>query len=252
MTTPIALQLYSIRQELANDFEANIRRIAEMGYAGVEPAGFPPSTSPEKAAKLFKELGLVVPSAHTSLPVGEMKEKTLDLMNILGSKRIVSGFGPKDFETMDGIKKSCDRFNEAGAVAVAHGMAFGIHNHWWEYLKIDGQYVYRVMLKHLAPEVFFELDTYWVRTAGADPAAVIRELGVRIPLLHIKDGSCRKDEPMTAVGEGIMDFHPIAEAAGNTAEWMIVELDACATDMMEAVSKSYKYLTREKIARGKH
>ena len=251
MTAPIALQMYSIREELAKNFESNVRRIAELGYAGVEPAGFPPGTSPAKAAKLFKALGLAVPSVHTFLPVGEQKEKILDLMQSLDSKRIVSGFGPQDFETLDGIRKSCDRFNEAGAVAAEHGMAFGIHNHWWEFLKIGDQYVYQVMLKHLAPNVFFELDTYWVRTAGADPVAVIRELGARVPLLHIKDGPCKQGEPMTAVGAGIMDFHAIAEAGKKTAEWMIVELDTCATDMLAAVKQSYEYLIGEKLARGK-
>ncbi len=79
----------------------------------------------------------------------------------------------------------------------------------------------------------------------------IRELGARAPLLHIKDGSCKKEDPMTAVGEGVMDFHAIAEAGSSTVEWMIVELDECATDMMEAVEKSCTYLTEEGLAQGK-
>ncbi|MCK5734174.1 MAG: sugar phosphate isomerase/epimerase, partial [Candidatus Latescibacteria bacterium] len=148
------------------------------------------------------------------------------------------------------IKAACDRFNEASAVAVEHGMTFGIHNHWWEFLQVEGRYVYQVMLEHLTPEVFFEVDTYWVKTAGVDPAAVVRELGVRAPLLHIKDGPCTKEAPMTAVGEGVVDFRSIVEAAGETAEWMIVELDRCATDMMEAVATSYTYLIEEGLARG--
>ncbi|MCK5328239.1 MAG: sugar phosphate isomerase/epimerase, partial [Candidatus Latescibacteria bacterium] len=79
---------------------------------------------------------------------------------------------------------------------------------------------------------------------------VVRELGVRAPLLHIKDGPCTKEAPMTAVGEGVVDFRSIVEAAGETAEWMIVELDRCATDMMEAVATSYTYLIEEGLARG--
>lgn len=250
MTAPIALQLYSIRDKLKDNFEAGVRRIADMGYVGVEPAGFP-GTTPVMAAKLFRNLDLAVPSVHTSLPVRETKEKTLDLMNILGSKRIVSGLGPADFETIHAIRRSCDRFNEASVVAAKNGMTFGIHNHWWEYLPIDDQYVYQVMLEHLASEIFFEIDTYWIKTAGLDPAIVVRELGARVPLLHIKDGPCRQGEPMTAVGDGIMDFHSIVEAGSTTIEWMIVELDSCATDMMEAVKKSYEYLTREELAQGK-
>lgn len=250
MAAPIALQLYSVRTELGEDFEAGVRRVAAMGYVGVETAGFPGST-PEDAGKLFKELGLVVPSAHTGLPVGDAKQETLDAMNAIDCKRIISGRGPDDYKTMDLIKESCEVFNEASRAAVENGMTFGIHNHWWEFLKVDDQYVYQIMLDYLEPEVFFEVDTYWVRTAGADPVEAIRELGARAPLLHIKDGSCEKEDPMTAVGEGVMDFHAIVEAGSSTVEWMIVELDSCATDMMEAVEKSCAYLTGEGLAQGK-
>ena len=244
MAAPVALQLYSIRNEMDGDFEGGVRKIAGMGYAGVEPAGFA-GTTPENAGKLFRDLGLAVPSAHMPLPIGDKKQETLDAMNAIGSKRMVSGRGPDDFKTMDLIKKSCDLFNEASSVAVENGMTFGIHNHWWEFLPIDDRHVYEVMLDHLAPEVFFEVDTYWVKTGGCDPAAVIRQLGARAPLLHIKDGPCKQGVPMTAVGDGIMDFPSIIEAGGAITEWMIVELDDCATDMMEAVKKSCSYLTGE-------
>jgi sugar phosphate isomerase/epimerase len=250
MAASIALQLYSIRKQLEEDFEGGVRRIADMGYAGVEPAGFP-GTTPEQAAALFRELGLAVPSAHVALPLGESKQQTLDTIRTLGSTRIVSGMGPNQFETPDKVRRSCERFNEASAVTAENGMTFGIHNHWWEFMPMDGRHVYNLMLDHLAPEVFFQVDTYWVRTAGLDPADVVRELGARAPLLHIKDGPCEKEKPMTAVGDGVMDFPAIVEAGSATVEWMIVELDTCATDMMEAVEKSYAYLTSEGLAEGK-
>ncbi|MCK5851954.1 sugar phosphate isomerase/epimerase [bacterium] len=221
-----------------------------MGYIGVETAGFP-GTTPENAAKLFKELELEVPSAHTAMPIGESKQETLDVMYALDSKRIVSGLGPENFLTTDLVKKSCEKINEASAVAVENGLSFVYHNHWWEFLTVNNRSVYKIMLDYLVPEVLFELDTYWVKTAGLNPTAVIRELGKRIPLLHVKDGSCKKDEAMTAVGDGIMDFNSIVEAGKTTVEWMIVELDRCDTDMMEAVKKSYVYLTSNKLANGK-
>lgn len=249
MPAPIALQLYTLREAMAEDFEGVVRKVADIGYVGVEPAGFP-GTTPEAAGRLFRDLGLKVPSAHTPLPIKEKKQEVLDTMDALGSQRIVSGLGPDHFKTTDQIKASCDTFNEASAVAAEHGMTFGIHNHWWEFLQVEGRYVYQVMLEYLTSEVFFEVDTYWVKTAGADPAAVVRELGTRAPLLHLKDGPCTKEAPMTAVGEGMVDFHRIVEAGGEITEWMIVELDRCATDMMEAVEKSYAYLIGEGLARG--
>jgi sugar phosphate isomerase/epimerase len=76
-----------------------------------------------------------------------------------------------------------------------------------------------------------------------DPVSVIKELGKRAPLLHIKDGPCEQGKPMTAVGKGKMDFPPILKVA-NFAEWLIVELDSCATDMLEAVKESLTYLKK--------
>jgi sugar phosphate isomerase/epimerase len=145
---------------------------------------------------------------------------------------------------MDDIKRSCDVLNESNAQARSHGVSFAVHNHWWEYEKVDGRYVYHVMLELLDPSVLFELDTYWIKTAGCDPAAVVKEFGARAPLLHIKDGPAVKEQPMVALGEGAIDIPAILEASKGNAEWLIVELDRCATDMTEAVRKSCDYLSR--------
>lgn len=250
MTVPVALQLYSVREALAKDFVGVIKKVANIGYVGVEPIFSLPGTTTAEAARLFKELGLEVPSAHAPLPVGEDANRVLDFMAAFGCQRIVSGKGPDSFETMGLIQRTCDLFNEAHVVAAETGMEFGIHNHWWEFLQIEGRYVYQVMLEHLDPAIFFEIDTYWVKTAGVDPAKVVKELGPRAPLLHIKDGPAVRDEAQVAVGDGVLDFPSIVQAAEGTAEWLIVELDHCATDMMEAVEKSYQYLVEGGLARG--
>lgn len=242
MPAPIALQLYTVRDALAQDFEGVIRQIADMGYDGVETAGFP-GTTPQAAARLFQELGLTVSSAHAPLPLGERQGEVLETMAALGCQRLVCAYlSPDEYRSLDQIKRNCDMLNEANAVAVANGLSFGLHNHWWEFEPVEGQYPYHLWLEHLDPAVFFEIDTYWVKTAGLDPAAVVAEFGDRAPLLHIKDGPATKEEPMTAVGEGVMDFPAILRAAGDNPEWLVVELDRCATDMLEAVAKSYHAL----------
>ncbi len=126
---------------------------------------------------------------------------------------------------------------------MAHGLAFGIHNHWWECEQVEGHYPYRVLLAELDPGVFFELDAYWARVAGLDPAAVVAELGARLPLLHLKDGPAVRGEPMTALGTGALEISAILRAAGEGLEWAVVELDTCATDVFEAVDRSYRYLS---------
>ena len=249
MKPPIGIQLYSVREALVTDYAGIVRRIAGFGYVGVEPAGFP-GTSPEKAGELFRQLGLAVPSAHTPLPLGDAKNEVLDAMAAIGCKRIISGKGRDSFGTIDQIKRTCGIFNEASAVARENGLTFGMHNHWWEYQKVEGRYVYEVILESVVPEVFFEIDTYWVQTAGPDPATVVREFGARAPILHLKDGPCLRGEAMVALGDGVVDIPSVVAAGEGRSEWLIVELDACATDMMEAVERSCSYLVANGLGRG--
>ncbi len=249
MSAPIGLQLYTLREALASDFEGVVRKVAEIGYVGVETAGFP-GTTPQNAAKLFAALGLNVPGAHLPLPLGDKKTETLETMAVLGCHYLIcSWLDPKIyFTSLDGIRRASDLLNEAGTVAAQNGLTLLYHNHWSEYEKVDDQYVYQVMLQHLEPNVLFEFDTYWAQVAGVDAATVLKSLGDRAPLLHIKDGPLKMDVPQLAVGEGKMDFHKVIDAAGKSAQWLVVELDECATDMMEAVRKSYRYLTSEGLA----
>ena len=250
MAAPIALQLYTLREAAARDgFETIVRKVVDMGYIGVEPAGFP-GTTPEEAGKLFRELGLVVPSAHVALPVGDALQEVLDTMHAIGSTCIVTGKGASDFDTVAKIEATCELFNEANANAQAAGMCLGYHNHWWEYLQVEGKYVYEYLLDRLDPAISFEIDTYWVKAAGVDPVEIVAKMGARSPLLHIKDGPAAREKAMTPIGTGVMDFPAIVEAGAGHTEWMIVELDRCDTDMVGAVQQSYDYLVGEGLARG--
>jgi len=240
MSKPIGVQLYSVRRELAQDFKGTLEKIAAMGYDGVELAGLPQGVTPQVATSLLATLKLAVVSGHFSLPVGENKSKILDDAKALGCKTIISGKGPNDFKTLDLTRQSCALFNEAAAAAEAAGLRFAIHNHWWEFEKVEDRVVFDVMREQLDQRVCFEIDTYWVKTGGGDPVKVVKSLGERVPLLHIKDGPCKQGQPMVAAGKGTMDFPPILKVA--KAEWLIVELDECATDMLEALRDSLTYL----------
>ena len=252
MTPPIALQLYTVRDVIAKkDYESVVRQVAQIGYAGVETAGFP-GTTPQAAGKLFKELGLLVSSIHKfPIPTPADKQEILDILGALDTKNYVSGGNREDFTTIETTRLTCEKINAAAAMFAPYGIKFHVHNHWYEYLKVGEKYAYEYMIDFLAPEVFFQIDTYWTKTAGVDPAKVVKKLGKRAPLLHIKDGPAQQKVHQTAVGEGVLDFPAIVKAAAGNTEWMIVELDSCATDMMETVQKSFQYLTSKGLARGK-
>ena len=249
MPAPIARQLYTVREQLAKNFRDVVTRIAEMGYVGVEPAGFP-GIEPDEASDLFADLGLEVCSMHTQLPVGKQKNEVIEVAKELEVTRIISSTGRDNFASMDEVKKLCDRWNQASAIAAENDLELGLHNHWWEFTEVEGRSGFDLLIENLDPAVFFQVDTYWVNTGGGDSVEVLEKLEDRAPLVHIKDGPCDPQADMQAIGEGKMDFPPIVEASKGTAEWLIVELDRCATDMIEAVEKSYSYLVGEELARG--
>ncbi len=242
MEKQIALQLYTLRGSLENNFEAEVCRVAEIGYAGVETAGLG-GTTPEAAAKLFESLNLTIVGAHQPMPIGSNREKVLETIEALGNPRLVcTEIRPADFESRQTIQTLCERLNESYQNARARGISFGVHNHWWEFHEVEGKLGHEWLIEELDPHIFFEVDTYWVKVAGENPVKVVQNLGERAPLLHVKDGPAIKDAPMTALGEGTIDLKAIWQAAIPNA-WIIVELDRCATDMMTAVKKSYDYLS---------
>ena len=251
MTVSVALQLYTVREALQRDYEGVVRKVAAMGYIGVETAGFP-GTTPQAAGRLFRELDLVVPSIHKfPVPRREHKAEIMDILGALDCKVVVSGGGKDHFNSVESIRRISDQFNEAHAMFAGDGIRIGVHNHWWEYLKVGDRYAVDILLDTLTPEVFLQIDTYWVKTAGVDPEGVVKRFGKRAPLLHIKDGPAVQDQPMVALGEGVMDIPAIVAAGQGFTEWIIVELDRCDTDMVEAAERSYQYLVKNGLASGR-
>jgi sugar phosphate isomerase/epimerase len=237
---------------MARDFEGTMRRVAAAGYGGVETARIPDDVGPARAKALFDELGLAVCAAHAPLPLGDQTAATVDLMAALGCDRLVCGYlPPEEYATPEDVYRACDKLNEAASNAATHGLRLGVHNHWWEFQPVGGVRPYEVWLERLDPTIFFELDTYWAYVGGVAPVEALQALGARVELLHVKDGPA--DDPksdMVAVSQGVMDYAAIIPAAAP-AEWLIVELDRCATDMLIAVEQSYRYLADKGLGHGR-
>ncbi len=250
MAKPIALQLYTVREALAQDWIGTLEQIAEAGYLGVETAGFGYAPSIEAVVAKFDELGLAVVGAHAPLPLGESAESAIEMMAALDCKRIVcGGTGHDKFGTLADVRERAATFNAANAIARANGLQFGLHNHWWEFNKIGDRFAQDILLDMLDEDIFLEVDIYWVQTAGVDVIDYLKQMGSRAPLLHIKDGPCTLAGDMVAVGAGSMDIAGCI-AAGESADWLIVELDRCATDMLDAVRDSADYLMRTGLGQG--
>jgi len=249
VTAPIAIQLYTLREQAAEDLPGLIERLGKIGFQGVET--FFSDADPRALGGWIRDAGMRVTSAH-AMPLGDGAEAALDAVAELGAPTVVvPAIGPERFATRDDVCSVAEELSRASEAARRRGLALGYHNHFWEWTELaDGTLAYDLLFAEADPAVLAELDVYWAQVAGQDPAALVRQLGDRARLLHMKDGPA--DEPgsaMTAAGEGVVDLAAIA-AAATTADWHIVELDRCDSDMLEAVMRSYTYLTREGISQG--
>jgi len=256
ITAKIGIQLYSVREAIETDFGTTIKKIADMGYVGVETYFLPENIPLKVAAKSIGEVGLEVISCHCELPVGFDRDVTLKMAEAYKSNRMVYHGWPQDnkYETPDAIKYTVDVYNDIAASLKTEGLQFGLHNHWWEFEKTGSYYPFYYLLENLDPEIFFEIDVYWAKTGGQDPVKVVRDFAERAPLLHIKDGPALKGPTgyqQVPAGEGTVDFTGIAKAGGKNIEWMIVEFDEYGGDIFDGVQKSYTYLTANRFAKGK-
>jgi sugar phosphate isomerase/epimerase len=101
------------------------------------------------------------------------------------------------------------------------------------------------------PELFAELDVYWVTVGGQEPSETVTRLKKRAPLLHIKDGMVEPKQPMKPIGQGVLDIPSIVSSADpSILEYLIVELDSTEIDPLDAVEQSYDYLVGNGIASG--
>ena len=238
-----ALQLWTIRDAMAADADRALGRVRAAGFSAVELAPLPPGLAPERLAESLARHGLAVVSIHGDLPTPSNIEPWAELAGACRCPKIIWHGWPRDprFDSLAGLRDLVSACNEAAAIARDHGLQFGMHNHWWEFEPVEGERPIRLLHESLHPDIFWQLDVYWAQTGGADPAAVLAELGPRIGSLHLKDGPAVHGEPMTALGRGVVDIPRILRALTRPVDW-VIELDECATDPLEAARESLAYL----------
>ena len=248
----IALQLYTVREEIAKDLKGTLKKVAQLGFTHVETAFWPEGVTHEQAAGYLREAGLVPVASHIEIS-GDYKPALLSVAKAYGCTNMIWHGWPEDarYGSVEGTRELIRLYNDAAVFCRDNGLRFGLHNHWWEYMnRPGGKFIFEHWLAELDPSVFFEVDTYWVKVAGHDPSAIIRRLGERVKFLHIKDGPARwhpklaedNPDPMTSVGKGEQDMPSILSAAAQHAPWLVVEMDKSKGEVFQQLSESLTYL----------
>lgn len=244
MSIQIGLQLYTIRDHAEKDPEASLRAVAEMGYKGVEFAGYYGYTPGELGA-LLTRFGLTAAGSHVGLELLE-KDPALqfEYAQALGLRTITLPWlapelllAPETFGKVEKIRLAAE----------AQGLKLAFHNHNREFDPAAGGAVKLDAFLSGAYGVELELDTYWAAEAGADPFAWMNQCAGRLSAIHIKDmyeDPARRGRNAN-IGEGCLDIAGYLKTADSLGvEWAFVEMDAADGDSLECAAASRKNLKK--------
>ncbi len=266
MALPVAIQLYSLRNEMGADFEGTLKKVSELGYAGVEFAGLFGKTADEVRA-LCEKYSLTPISAH--VPLNDLiadVDAMIATYKTIGVKFIAVPYvteerrpGAEKFEeTIEDIKK-------IGAACEKAGITLVYHNHDFEFVDLDGKIGLDVLYSSIpANWLATEIDTCWANVGGVDPAKYVLKYTGRAPIVHLKDfagipagrlyaliGLDEDNKEASAtfefrpVGYGKQEFPSILDASVKAgAEWVVVEQDnpSMGKTPIECAEMSRNYL----------
>ena len=245
---PVGLQLYSVRSDLARDFEGTLAAVAQMGYEGVEFAGLYGKT-PKEVKEICEKNGLVPVSAHVSLSemIADPEGVFATYQEIGCSYIAVPYLGDNDRPGQSNHDRVIASIAFLVKKAKDYGLTMMYHNHDFEFVRLEsGKYGYDEMFERV-PDLCAQIDTCWVNVAGEDPAEYLKKYKDRIPVVHFKDfvmpGKKAKNlynligmEEQSAPDPDAFSYMPLGYGAqnipamlealeGSVCKWIIVEQD---------------------------
>jgi sugar phosphate isomerase/epimerase len=240
----LSVQLYTVRDALAEDFDGTLGKLASFGFTHVEP--FALLNFADELRLGLDRSGLTAPTAHVHL-LGEDQDAICALAAELRIQTIIEpSVDPARWESEADISEIATELNAAAERAAASDLKVGYHNHHFELeSKISGVHALEVFADRLAPEVVLEVDTYWAYAGGADVPALLKRLGERVVALHLKDGDGSLDtSKQVPLGSGVVPVWDIVDAAPEALR--VVELDDSETDLLEAVRAGREFLLADR------
>jgi sugar phosphate isomerase/epimerase len=245
---PVALQMYTLREESEKDFAGTLRKVKELGFDGVEFAGFGGLPVHEVKA-LIDEIGLQAVACH--IPLDELKNNlylVIEDLKTLGCQYVVCPYLMPDSRSEEDYKALIPFLDHAGEICCNEGITLCYHNHDFELIKLsDGRMALENIYDKTRPEnVKAELDVYWLTKAGEKPVDWMERYQNRTPLIHLKDMTLDEEGFFAELGTGGVDIESIldhGEKAG--VQWWIIEQDVSRLTPFESIEISINYLKQK-------
>jgi len=252
---PVALQLYSVRRDCAEDFDAALAQVAKMGFDGVEFAGYHNyNGKSQELRKRLDDLGLGVAATHigTGTLRGDALKGTIDFHQVIGCKfLIVPGDG--DFTHPEKSKTLAETFNEAAATLKPLGMACGYHNHTKEFTVYEGKTYWDWFAQRTTPDVILQQDCGWTAAAGLDPVEIMKRYPGRMRSTHFKPTVVNNEPDKKAfLGQDSVDWAAVIEGCrkfGGT-EWITLEQEAYPDGKTPMEASAISFAALKKLLAG--
>ncbi len=249
---PLALELYSLRDDLPKDVPGVLADVARIGYQAVEFAGFH-GYSAKDLKEILDDLGLKCAGTHTSLDSvsDDNIQQTAEFMATLGSPfLIVPGVGREYQGTRDGAMRLAEKLSQAAKTAAEFGARVGYHNHMWEFEPLPGgTFAMELLATNTPPEVVLQVDSGNLQEAGIDAIDFMETWNKRLGTVHLKPYVKDRDAEFSRyfIGEDDSDWSAILGAINpaNT-EFVIVEQELYPNDLtpLECVKRCYDNLQK--------
>lgn len=239
MPVPIALQLYSVRNDAAQDLMGVLEKVAEMGYDGVEFAGYY-GHSPEAIRAKLDALGLKAEGTHTGLDALEPGrfDETVALHKTIGAEYVIIPWMPKEKRnSVPAIEATCNDLTALTEKLESVGLRLGFHAHGDDMEPLEnGETPYHLLGKGTPDSFIMQYDTANGMSGGADPVQPIRDFPGRNVSLHLK-GYSRTTGHGALIGEDDIPWKEVFEAAenGGGVVWYVVEHEDESIPPLEAV-----------------
>lgn len=234
---PIALQLYSVRDDCQRDLPGVLSAVARMGYEGVEFAGYYGRNAKE-LKQLLDDNGLACCGTHIGLDtlLGDELQKTVEFNKTLGNPNlIVPGLSSEHTSSRASWLATAGIFNGIAERCKPLGMRTGYHNHFIEFQPLDGEMPWDTFFGNTTQDVVMQMDTGNCMHGHADPVPFLKRYPGRAITVHLKEYSATNDKAQ--IGEGDVrwdEVFDLCENFGNT-QWYIVEQESYALPPMQCV-----------------
>jgi len=239
-----------------------LKQIAGWGYTDLEGGGIR-GMETDELLKFLKSIGLrsVIGSTGMANLIGDESRLKASLKRNLDlGQQFVTCYWPWAGEAkgqkIDDWKEVADNLNRGGAICKSEGIQLIYHNHDFEFLPVEGQIPFDVLVPLLDPAVGIELDLYWITKGGQSAVEYLKKYPGRYPVLHVKDMpvgincgvaptdfSKLTEKDFAPIGSGVIDFTEIFrtnEISG--AKHFMVESDKPG-DTAEFLELSGKFLS---------